>query len=823
MASKSHHLIIVESPSKATTLKKFLGDKYLVEASVGHIRDLPKNDLGIDPDKKFKTKYVNTITGANLKKLKSALSSASELYLATDPDREGEAIAWHLVELLKPKVPIKRLVFHEITKDAILDSFNNTREIDTSLVNAQETRRLIDRLLGFPVSNKLWKSVAYGLSAGRVQSPAIKIVVDREKERSKFIKSEYWSIVANLNKNDISFSANLVKQNDKKAASGKDFNKNTGELSSKDKLLIDNSLSDKLVEDLKGSDWVVDDIQEKPYTQNPYAPFITSTLQQDGIRKLHTSSKNIMRLAQNLYQSGHITYMRTDSITISKQAIGQIRDIIKKDNPENLPDKPRSYASKVKNAQEAHEAIRPAGDFIHPKNLKSKLEDKEWKLYDLIWKRTVASQMKSAKIINTVVSISVKDCIFQARGKAIDFAGFLSLYNESDDKKNKDDEKKLPRLKKTEKLSLNSVEGKQHFTKPIGRFTEASLVKELESLGIGRPSTYATIMDKIQMKYVNKVNGSMIPNFSAYAVVQFLEANFDDLVNLQYTASLEDNLDQISNDEMNHIDFLNSFWFGDKDAKGLNNLLNHDIDIASSKLIKEYSINNQSYQLKIGKFGVYIEGDGKTANVYNDVAPDQFNNDKILELFSQSEKSEEPIALDLDSNNPIFLKVGRYGPYLQCEKKMKSLLPNQTVEDVTPEIAQKIIELPKEIGKWDETGDPIMIDIGRYGPYIKCGKINASVYDHSKFFEMEPDAAIELLKNRKSKTAEAVKDLGEDKDGNKVEIKKGRYGPYITNQKINAPFPKGQDMDTMDLKSALEIIAAKKAKGPSKFKRKKKK
>ena len=822
MASKSYHLIIVESPSKATTLKKFLGDKYLVEASVGHIRDLPKSDLGIDPDKKFKTKYVQTISKGNLQKLKSALSSASELYLATDPDREGEAIAWHLVELLKPKVPIKRLVFHEITKDAILESFNNTREIDQDLVNAQETRRMIDRLLGYPVSNKLWKNVSRGLSAGRVQSPAIKIVVDREKERSKFIKSEYWSIVANLNKDDISFSANLVRQNDKKAATGKDFNKNTGELSNKDKLLIDKGLSEKLVEGLKKSDWIVDDIQEKPYTQNPYAPFITSTLQQDGIRKLHTSSKNIMRLAQNLYQSGYITYMRTDSITISNQAINQIRDIIKKDNPQNLPDKPRSYKSKVKNAQEAHEAIRPAGDFIHPKDLKSKLEDKEWKLYDLIWKRTVASQMKSAKIINTVVSINAGDCTFEARGKTIDFEGFLSLYNASDDKKNKDDEKKLPRLKKTEKVVLDSVEGKQHFTKPIGRFTEASLVKELEALGIGRPSTYATIMDKIQAKYVNKVNGAMVPTFSAYAVVQFLESNFEDLVDLQYTASLEDHLDQISNNDMNHIDFLNSFWFGDKDAKGLNNLLNHDIDIASSKLIKEYSINDKSYELKIGKFGVYIEGDGKTANVYDDVAPDQFNNDKILELFSQSEKSDEPIAVDIESNNPIFLKVGRYGPYLQCEKKMKSLLPNQTVEDVTPEIAQKIMELPKEIGKWDETGDPIMIDIGRYGPYLKCGKINASVYDSSDFFNMSVDTAIELLKNRKSKTAEVVKDLGEDKDGNKIEIKKGRYGPYITNQKINAPFPKDKDMDTMDLKSALEIIAAKKAKGPSKFKRRKK-
>ena len=821
MASKSHHLIIVESPSKATTLKKFLGDKYLVEASVGHIRDLPKNDLGIDPDKKFKTKYVNTISGANLKKLKSALSNASELYLATDPDREGEAIAWHLVELLKPKIPIKRLVFHEITKDAILDSFNNTREIDTSLVNAQETRRVIDRLLGFPVSNKLWKNVAYGLSAGRVQSPAIRIVVDREKERTKFVKSEYWSINAQIKKDDILFDANLVRQNNNKIASGKDFDKNNGNLKTKNCISLDNALSDKLVEDLKKSDWIVNKVEEKPYTQNPYPPFITSTLQQDGIRKLNTSSKNIMRLAQNLYQSGYITYMRTDSITISKQAIGQIRDIIKKDNPANLPDSPRSYVSKVKNAQEAHEAIRPAGDLIHPKDLKSKLDDKEWKLYDLIWKRTIASQMKSAKIINTVVSINANDCLFESRGKAIEFQGFLSLYNESSDKKSQTD-KTLPILKKDEKLNLDSISGKQHFTKPIGRFTEASLVKELETLGIGRPSTYATIMDKIQLKYINKIKGAMVPTFSAFAVVQFLDSNFHDLVDLKYTASLEDYLDQISNDKINHIDFLSGFWFGNKESVGLNNLLSKDIDVTESKLIKEYSINDKIYNLKIGKFGVYMESDGKSINVYDTIAPDQLNDEKILELFSQSDKKDEPIANDIESNNPIFLKIGRYGPYLQCEKKMKSLLPNQTIDDVTPEIAQKLMSLPKELGKWDEKNDVVTIDIGRYGPYIKCGSINASIYDHSKFFDMDIESAIELLKNKKTKKTEVVRLLGEDKDGNKIEIKNGRYGPYITNQKINAPFPKDKDIETIEINLALDIIAAKKAKGPSKFRRKKK-
>lgn len=822
MASKDYHLIIVESPSKAKTLNKFLGNEYVVEASVGHIRDLPSKNLGIEPDNNFKTEYIATITKPNLKNLKSKLSKASQLYLATDPDREGEAIAWHLVELLKPKIPVKRLVFHEITKSAIVKSFNQTREIDTNLVHAQETRRVVDRLFGFPVSNKLWKNVAYGLSAGRVQSPAIKIVVDREKERSGFIKSEYWGIKANLNKNDSNFTSILTKYKNQKIASGKDFDKNTGKMISSDKTLIDQDLSKIIVKDITNEGWVVSKVEKKPYTQNPYPPFITSTLQQDGIRKLHTSSKDIMRLAQNLYQSGYITYMRTDSITIAEQAIGQIRKIIKEINPDYVPNEPRQHANKVKNAQEAHEAIRPAGDFLHPNELKAKLDDKEWRLYDLIWKRTVASQMKSAKIMNTVITIDVSDCQFQSRGKTIDFPGFLSLYNETNEK-NKEDEKNLPVLHKSDILNLTSVDGNQHFTKPIGRFTEASLVKELESRGIGRPSTYATIMDKIQQKYVNKVNGAMIPNFSAYATVQFLENNFNNLVDLEYTASLENYLDLISNNKMNHIDFLNGFWFGDKKKPGLNNLLNKDIDIASSKLIKKYSINDESYELKIGKFGIYIQNNDKSTNVYDNISPDQLDNKKVLELFNQSEKSEEPIAFNLEDEEPIFLKAGRYGPYLKCDKKMKSLLPGQKPDDITPEIAQKIMELPREVGIWQDSGEKVVIDIGRYGPYIKCGKVNASVYNHDSFLDIKLDDAIELLKNRKTKISAVVRSIGDDKDGNKIEIKKGRYGPYITNQKINAPFPKSEDMESITLDTALEILAAKAAKGPSKFKKRKKK
>ena len=538
------HLIIVESPSKIKTLNKFLNDKYTVEASVGHIRDLPKSKLGIDVENDFSAEYhVSPNSTKTVQTLKKALKNAEELLIATDPDREGEAIAWHIVDELKPKIPVKRLVFNEITKTAILDSFNNTREIDIDLVDAQETRRFLDRMFGFMVSEKLWFNMKSGVSAGRVQSPAIKILVDREKERTKFKQNEYWSLGGLFQTDDSDISAKLIKIGQDKVATGASFDKKTGTLFNEDDIVLNEKIIDDFTAQLKKDKWKISKLEKKPFTQKPYAPFITSTLQQEGIRQFRMSAQNVMRTAQVLYENGYITYMRTDSVHLSKEAISASRKEVEKlYGKEYLPASPIQYSSKIKNAQEAHEAIRPAGStFKHPDELKNKLDTNQLKLYSLIWKRTLASQMKNAKLERTNLWISNGEYIFEAKGKIVLFPGFLKVYVEAtDNKKDRDDkEVVLPDVKENDQLSCVDLEKKQHFTKPINRFTEASLVKELEKLGIGRPSTYAAIIKKIQDKeYVNKVNGAMIPTFTAYAIVQFLENYFDELVNLKYTSNM---------------------------------------------------------------------------------------------------------------------------------------------------------------------------------------------------------------------------------------------------------------------------------------------
>jgi DNA topoisomerase-1 len=577
MANKNTKLVIVESPSKIKTLKKFLGEDYIIEASVGHICDLSKKDMGIDIENQFTPTYeVSPDSKKVVANLKKVLKNVDELYLATDPDREGEAISWHLIEQLKPKVPVKRLVFNEITKTAILEAFNNTRELDTSLFKAQETRRILDRLFGFMVSKKLWFNVKGGLSAGRVQSPAVKILVDREKERSKFIESEYWSINSDFSSKGESFSTLLTYIGPERVATGKSFEKETGKLVQKNTVALDKESAEKLAAKLKTHDWAVSSLEQKPGTQNPYPPFITSTLQQEGIRKLRMNSQQVMRVAQRLYENGYITYMRTDSVNLSNEAITAARNAISSMyGDEYMPTSPRQYKSKVKNSQEAHEAIRPAGStFILPDDLKSKLEDGEYKLYDLIWKRTVASQMSSAKLQKTSVVISDGEHKFSVSGKIIEFPGFMRAYVEGADDPDAqldDKERKLPQMKEGDSLGCEAVDAKQHFTKPTNRFTEASLVKELEALGIGRPSTYASIMKRIQDKgYVNRVNGAMIPTFTGYAVIQFLEKYFDELVDLQYTSQMEDVLDQISTGTTDSGKFLQGFYFGtDKNHPGL--------------------------------------------------------------------------------------------------------------------------------------------------------------------------------------------------------------------------------------------------------------
>ena len=812
-----NHLIIVESPSKIKTLKKFLDDKYAVEASVGHIRDLPKSNLGIQVDNNFQAEYhVSPNSTKTVQTLKKALKNAEKLFIATDPDREGEAIAWHIVDELKPKIPIKRLVFNEITKTAILDSFNNTRDIDTDLVDAQETRRFLDRMFGFMVSEKMWFNMKSGVSAGRVQSPAIKILVDREKERTQFKQNEYWSLSGTFENKESNINSKLIKIGEQKVATGTSFDKKTGKLFNENDIVLNeksiNEFNKKLKEDL----WKVTKLEKKPVTQKPYPPFITSTLQQEGIRQFKMSAQSVMRIAQTLYENGYITYMRTDSVHLSKEAVSASRKAIKKLYGDNfLPSSPIQYANKVKNAQEAHEAIRPAGStFKHPDDLKNKLDSIQLKLYSLIWKRTLASQMKNAKIERTNLWISNDEHIFEAKGKIVLFPGFLKVYVEAtDNKKDRDDtEIILPDIKENEQLNCVSLEQKQHFTKPINRFTEASLVKELEKLGIGRPSTYAAIIKKIQDKeYVNKVNGAMIPTFTAYAIVQFLEKYFDELVNLKYTSNMEDELDAISRGEDNKINYLNIFF------SGLKNKLEQEFDKDNARLISSLETDNKSIEIRIGRYGIYGQQDDVRFTIPSDFPPSDLTISKINEMIELKNKAPEIIATKPNSKEEIVLKKGRFGPYVQCGDKMKSLPPNVEMEDVDEKLAINLISLPKSIGQWGDNNDDIKLDIGKFGPYIRCAKVTCSIPNDINMFEINEEQAIELLKSGKQgRGPKVIKDLTEG-----VEIREGRYGMYITDGKINAKMPKDLIPDEVTLEEAKKLIEEKKAAPKRKFRKKK--
>ena len=811
------HLIIVESPSKIKTLNKFLNDKYTVEASVGHIRDLPKSKLGIDVENDFSAEYhVSPNSTKTVQTLKKALKNAEELLIATDPDREGEAIAWHIVDELKPKIPVKRLVFNEITKTAILDSFNNTREIDIDLVDAQETRRFLDRMFGFMVSEKLWFNMKSGVSAGRVQSPAIKILVDREKERTKFKQNEYWSLSGLFQTDDDNINAKLIKIGQNKVATGASFDKKTGTLFNEDDIVLNEKIIDDFTAQLKKDKWKISKLEKKPFTQKPYAPFITSTLQQEGIRQFRMSAQNVMRTAQVLYENGYITYMRTDSVHLSKEAISASRKEVEKlYGKEYLPASPIQYSSKIKNAQEAHEAIRPAGStFKHPDELKNKLDTNQLKLYSLIWKRTLASQMKNAKLERTNLWISNGEYIFEAKGKIVLFPGFLKVYVEAtDNKKDRDDkEVVLPDVRENDQLSCVDLEKKQHFTKPINRFTEASLVKELEKLGIGRPSTYAAIIKKIQDKeYVNKVNGAMIPTFTAYAIVQFLENYFDELVNLKYTSNMEDKLDGISRGEDSKINYLTEFF------KGLKNKLEQEFDKNNTRLISSFNSDKKTIEIRIGRYGIYGQHDETRFTIPSDFPPSDLTMSKIDEMIDLKNKAPEIIAKNPDTNEDILLKKGRFGPYVQCDKKMKSLPPNIEMEDVDEKLAVNLISLPLTIGKWGDDNQDIKLDIGKFGPYIRCGKETRSISVDIPMFNLTEEQAVELLKEgKKKREPKIVKDLTGG-----IEIRDGRYGMYITDGKTNVKMPNGITTDELTLKEAQKLIKEKKASPKKRFKKKK--
>jgi len=814
-------IIIVESPSKIKTLQKFLGSEYHVEASVGHIRDLSSKNLGLDIENNFETTYeVSPDSKKVVKKLKDVIKKADMLYLATDPDREGEAISWHIIDEIKPKIPIKRLVFNEITKDAILNAIENTREIDMSLVDAQECRRILDRLFGFLISKKLWTNVKGGLSAGRVQSPAVKILVDREKERTQFIQNEYWSLKGTFENNKENFNADLIFINNNKVAKGADFNKKTGKINGKNIIALDKDNAEKFSKELLTHKWTVNSLIKKPITQNPYPPFITSTLQQEGIRKLYLNSQQVMMVAQKLYENGYITYMRTDSVNLSNEAISASRDSIKSlYGKEFLPDKPRTFKSKAKNTQEAHEAIRPSGaKFQHPDKLKNILTDQEYKLYNMIWKRTIACQMKSAKLEQTTIKIKNDNYIFETRGRIIQFPGFLKAYVESTDSPNEkldNLEQTLPNVKEGDNLSLNEIIPKQHFTKPISRFTEASLVKEMEMLGIGRPSTYANIMKKIQDKgYVRKIKGAMIPTFTGYAIVQFLEKYFDDLVDLQYTSKMEDDLDAISLGKLTREKYLNNFYFDSKNSNGLEKKLNQEFNKDTSRLIKKFG---EDIDLRIGRYGIYITKGNQKATVFDTIAPSDLDIEEIENILKKKNSTSPALGNFPNTNDEIFLKNGRYGPYIQMGKKMKSLPPHLTEEDINLDLAVQIISLPKSLGNMANSDIAVQVDIGRYGPYIKSGKTFKSIPKDFNLLTITLEEAVELLSTQTASSS-ILKTLGQDDSNNDIVIKNGRYGKFITNGKVNAPMPKGVPEDELKLDEAIKILSTRK---PKKFKKRK--
>ena len=796
MNTAQKRMIIVESPAKIKTITKYLPDKnYIVEASIGHIRDLPPKDIGIDIDNNFTPTYVDSERSKDvIKKLKKQLKQCSELYIATDPDREGEAIAWHIVECLKPTIPYKRLTFNEITKEAILDGLDNLGDIDYSRVDAQEARRILDRLFGFLVSKTLWTNVKGGLSAGRVQSPALKILVDKEKERAKFTESEYWGLYGDFASQDISFTARLISIDDKQLVlKGDAFDKETGQLKNNDLIILDQAQAENLVETIKDNHWMIISRTKKSGESKPPVPFKTSSLLSTAGSRLNFSVNKTKKIKGDLYNKGHITYPRTDSVALSTEALNAAQTSI-----ENLFGSDyyqrKEYANKSDNAQEAHEAIRPSGtNFKHPDKLKSELSSDEFKLYQLIWSQTLASQMKPEKFEKTTMHISDNTHIFEAEGKIITFAGFRKAYIQE---KNSKKESILPNLEKGDSTNCEELSAKQHFTKPTSRYTEPSLITELEKLGIGRPSTYATILTKILDKeYARKEKGALIPTFTGYAIVHFLEKYFDDLVNLKYTENMETSLDKIALGELDKANYLNEFYFGENK---LQTKLEQEFDKDLARTILTLDQDGKTVNIKIGRYGIYAQAGDTNVTIDEATPPSEFDIDIINKQLKDKLKGDKEVGTHPETKAPIYLKNGKFGVYLNCEKKNKGLLPGMSEEDITPEIASRLIGLPESIGDFE--GNNIMIDNGKFGPYIRCGKLTRSVPKDKNLLELTQGEAIKLLESDPS----IVKKF-KDSD---IVIKKGRFNrsDYIQLGKVNASIPKGLNSEDITLEQAEELI-----------------
>lgn len=841
------NLVIVESPAKAKTISKYLGKDFRVEASIGHIRDLPgraeevpekyKKEkwarLGVDIENDFKPLYI--IPDAKKKqvsKLKDALKGASTLYLATDEDREGESISWHLLELLKPKVPVKRLVFHEITKEAIQGALEHPRQVDTNLVHAQETRRILDRLYGYEVSPVLWRKIAPKLSAGRVQSVAIRLVVERERMRQLFVPSSYYDLMAEFKtiRGD-AFQAELKEIDGKKLVTGKDFEPETGKLKGKNKVHLSEKEAEDLAKAVKDGKFEIASIEQKPFVRNPEAPFTTSTLQQEAARKLRYSAKRTMQIAQKLYENGYITYMRTDSTTLAESAVKEARNLATKlYGAEYIAPAPRQFASKIKNAQEAHEAIRPSGStFRLPENLRGTLTDEEADLYELIWKRTIASQMKEAKMMSTVVEISDGKHVFGASGKQIVFAGFLKAYvqgSDDPDEELENQEKILPEMNQGERADVAKMDVKAHQTKPIARYTEASLIKELEARGIGRPSTYATIMDTIvRREYVFKQGPALVPTFVAFAVVALMEKHFTHLVDYTFTAEMEEDLDKIAGGEKKSVPYLKDFYFGSKGHEGLTKLLTQEIDAREVCTVPVTPGGKKvHFQVRIGRFGPYLEKGDKKAPIPDDTAPADLTEEKAEEILNTAAPAGEELGKDKETGLTIWKKVGRYGPYLQMGEKddkgfkMKSIPKSISPDEITMEQAHEILSWPKSLGKL-KSGEEVIFDVGPYGPYLKVNGRNSALPDGFDIMKLTIKDAEKALSQPAPKGKKGAKGAPTSSSGNVLKdygdgivAKVGRYGAYLTNGKVNVAIPRGKNADSLTPAEAAELIKNKMSK-----------
>ena len=838
MSNKS--LLIVESPTKVKTIQQHLGNEYDVISCVGHVKDLPKNNLGIDIENDFAIKLdVLPDKKGFISELRKKSKVSNRVLIATDPDREGEAIASHLASEI-PEEKLERVQFTEITKAGIDEGINNFREIDHDLVAAQTARRVIDRLVGYKVSPVLWATlqsnmnfVSTNLSAGRVQSAAVKIIVDRDRLRAKFIASTYFDLKAELKKLDgeEKLIASLVKVDGAKVASSSDFDSETGELKNKDVLILSESQSDELVKELESGDWTVTDIKEKPRTSNPKPPFTTSTLQQEAARKLRSSARQTMSTAQKLYENGFITYMRTDSTHLSDEALTGSRKVINDlFGKEFLPEKPNQYATKVRNAQEAHEAIRPAHRIFRTvEEVRASLGDEVAKLYDLIWKRTVASQMKSAKLKQTTITILNQKAEFRANGQMILFPGYMKVYVEGIDNPNKDlanKERILPNLEVKEVLHCKTVAPDSHSTKPPARFTEASLVKALEENGIGRPSTFASILATIVRRgYVDRKSGKLSPTYLGLAVTQLLENHFTNLVSKEFTVKMEDGLDEVSRGELDAVPFMTNFYKGGGRFAGLEKMLDEKVDIPAACTITVPKEINESTEGRIGRYGPYLRRGEDTRSIPNDIYMGDLNLETIEKIFNEETKEDEPLGNDPNTGDEIWIKKGPYGHYVQIgdTKTRKGIPKNFSLSEVDIEYALKLLSLPREVGNHPETNEIITADYGRYGPYIKCGKKNASLRGQETPLDITVEKAIELLAS-KNKTSSEIKTLGDHpKTGESLVVKSGRYGPYISDGKVNASLKGDVDPENITLEEATTLIDDKRLNPPKKKQRRKKK